>query len=302
MYHQPVLLHESVDGLRIRPDGTYVDVTYGGGGHAAEILKRLTSGRLFAFDQDQDAAKNVVDDPRLVFIPQNFRFMRNFLTLHGVMEVDGILADLGVSSFQFDVADKGFSTRFDGRLDMRMDQNNARDAREVVNQSTVEELTTILKKFGELDHARKIALAIDTARKSNEIETTFALITAVNHLLPKGRENKTLAQLFQALRIEVNQELVVLEEWLLQAIQCLAPGGRLVVISYHSLEDRLVKNIFRSGNAGGELKKDFFGNLLSPLKPVNRKVIVADDEETERNPRARSARLRIAEKHAGNGE
>ncbi|MBS4056718.1 MAG: 16S rRNA (cytosine(1402)-N(4))-methyltransferase RsmH [Bacteroidales bacterium] len=296
MYHKPVLLPESIEGLRILPDGLYVDATFGGGGHGTAIFSELTSGKLFAFDQDQDAAANIINDPRFIFIPQNFRYMRNFLMLEGVQEVDGIFADLGVSSHQFDVADKGFSTRLDGQLDMRMSQNNPLDARSIVNQYSPEELKRIFKRFGEIDNAWQMAEAIVARRTRQEITRTFELRDAVQHLLPRGKENKVLAQLFQALRIEVNQEITVLEEFLGQCVQCLKPGGRLVVISYHSLEDRLVKNFMRAGNAEGAIEKDFFGNLLSPLVPVSRKVIVPGEAEINNNSRARSARLRIAEK------
>jgi 16S rRNA (cytosine1402-N4)-methyltransferase len=296
MYHQPVLLRESVEALCIHPDGVYVDVTYGGGGHSAEILRNLDTGRLFAFDQDSDASAQVAADPRLTFIQGNFRFMRNFLLLHGISQVDGILADLGVSSHQFDVAEKGFSTRADGILDMRMDQNNPVDAAQVAGTYEVDELTRIFREFGELDHPHKFAQAIVESRQKSPIMTTFNLRDAVAHMLPRGRENKVLAQLFQAFRIEVNQELAVLDEWLQQCILCLRPEGKIAVISYHSLEDRLVKNYFKSGRADGIQEKDFFGNLLSPLMPVNRKVIMPSEEELQLNPRARSARLRIAQK------
>jgi 16S rRNA (cytosine1402-N4)-methyltransferase len=296
MYHQPVLLRESVEALCIQPDGVYVDVTYGGGGHSAEILRKLESGRLIAFDQDEDASAHIAEDPRLTFIPGNFRFMRNFLLLHGINQVDGILADLGVSSHQFDVAEKGFSTRSDGNLDMRMDQNNPIDAAQVAGTYEADELKRIFREYGELDHPAQFANAIVEGRQKSPILTTFNLRDAVAHLLPRGRENKILAQLFQAFRIEVNQELTVLDEWLQQCIQCIRPEGRIVVISYHSLEDRLVKNYFKSGRADGVQEKDFFGNLLSPLKPVNRKVIIPSDQEVQNNPRARSARMRIAEK------
>jgi 16S rRNA (cytosine1402-N4)-methyltransferase len=296
MYHQPVLLRESVEALHIQPDGIYVDVTYGGGGHSAEILKHLGTGRLFAFDQDEDAARQVTGDPRLVFIRNNFRFMRNFLLLHGIEQVDGIFADLGVSSFQFDEASKGFSTRLDGRLDMRMDQNSPIDAAHIAANYEAEELTRMFRVYGELDHPGQFASAIIDARRKGPLQTTFNLKDAVAHLLPKGRESKILAQLFQAFRIEVNQELSILDEWLQQCILCLRPGGRIAIISYHSLEDRLVKNYFKSGRADGVQEKDFFGNLLCPLKPLNRKVITPTEFEIERNPRARSARLRIAEK------
>ncbi|PKP54087.1 MAG: 16S rRNA (cytosine(1402)-N(4))-methyltransferase [Bacteroidetes bacterium HGW-Bacteroidetes-1] len=298
MYHNPVLLHESVEGLGIRADGVYVDVTYGGGGHSKAILKQLQTGRLYAFDQDQDAASNIMDDKRLTFIPQNFKYLKNFLLLHGEKQVDGILADLGVSSFQFDVAEKGFSTRFDGKLDMRMDQNNPIDASTIVNTYSETELKIIFEKYGELPKSYRMASTIVEARSKKAIQSTFELKEVVKRFLPFGKENKILAQLFQALRIEVNQEMQALEAFLEQSIDMLKPGGRLVVISYHSLEDRLVKNFIKSGNASGQIEKDFFGNNLSPFNQVNRKAIVPDEKEIAINGRARSAKLRIAEKKA----
>jgi 16S rRNA (cytosine1402-N4)-methyltransferase len=296
MYHLPVLLHESVEGLNIKPAGIYVDVTFGGGGHSAEILKQLGNGRLFGFDQDNDALANVPDDPRFTFIPQNFKYVKNFMMLHGISQVDGILADLGVSSHQFDVAAKGFSTRFDGALDMRMDQSNPVTASQIVNSYDENDLTRILAAYGELQQPRRMARVIIDARDKASIETTFQLRDAVASLLPRFKENKVLAQLFQALRIEVNQEMKVLEEFLSQCAGVLRPGGRLVVISYHSLEDRMVKNFMRSGLISGEVQKDFFGNDLSPYKLISRKAIMADDDEMNRNSRSRSARLRIAER------
>lgn len=296
MYHNPVLLHESVQGLNLRPNGTYVDVTFGGGGHSQLILSQLIDGHLFGFDQDQDAAKNSFDDPRFTFIPQNFKYLKNFLLLHQQNKVDGILADLGVSSYQFDVPEKGFSTRFDGLLDMRMDQNNPVSAADIVNSYSVEDLSKIFITYGELRNAYRMALSIVEARAIKPITTTTDLKQAVKKQLPFGKENKYLAQLFQALRIEVNQEMQALETLLQQACDVLRPGGRLVVISYHSLEDRMVKNFMKSGKLSGEAEKDFFGNNLSPFQLITRKAIVPDAAEIERNSRARSAHLRIAEK------
>jgi 16S rRNA (cytosine1402-N4)-methyltransferase len=296
MYHNPVLLHESVQGLNLRPNGTYVDVTFGGGGHSQLILSQLIDGHLFGFDQDQDAAKNSFDDPRFTFIPQNFKYLKNFLLLHQQNKVDGILADLGVSSYQFDVPEKGFSTRFDGLLDMRMDQNNPVSASDIVNSYSVEDLSKIFVTYGELRNAYRMALSIVEARAIKPITTTTDLKQAVKKQLPFGKENKYLAQLFQALRIEVNQEMQALETLLQQACDVLRPGGRLVVISYHSLEDRMVKNFMKSGKLSGEAEKDFFGNNLSPFQLITRKAIVPDAAEIERNSRARSAHLRIAEK------
>ncbi len=296
MYHTPVLLQPAIEGLNIRPNGVYVDVTYGGGGHAQAILDRLQNGRLIAFDQDADAASNLPNDDRLIFIPHNFRYMRNFLMLHQLPQVDGILADLGVSSYQFDKAEKGFSTRFDGPLDMRMDTSSDTTAAHIVNEFDEENLRGILQEYGELQHARKMAGRIIEARQERNLQTTFDLIAAVKPILPKGKENKILAQLFQALRIEVNQEMEALKAFLQQCHISLMLGGRLVVISYHSLEDRLVKHYMKSGNFVGQIEKDFFGNAITPYKLVSRKAIVADQHEINTNSRARSARLRIAER------
>lgn len=296
MYHDPVLLSESVDGLNINPEGVYVDVTFGGGGHSRAILERLKGGHLYAFDQDADAARNAFNDPRFTFIPQNFRYMKNFVQLYAGVKVDGILADLGVSSYQFDTPEKGFSTRFEGRLDMRMNQNAPVDAAGVVNTYEVEALAGVFSRYGELKNSMAIARDIELARSVQPIETTTDLKAAVASHLPKGAENKTLAQIFQALRIEVNKEMEVLEEFLTQCPDVLNPGGRLVVLSYHSLEDRLVKNFMRSGNAGGTVEKDFFGNQLTPYKLITHKPVVPSDEEIARNSRARSAKLRIAER------
>lgn len=296
MYHRSVLLNESVDGLAIRPDGIYVDATFGGGGHAAEILKRLTTGKLYAFDQDEDALKNKPDDPRLILINNNFRHIRNFLKLYRAVPVDGILADLGVSSHQIDTADRGFSTRYDSALDMRMDRRKNLTAREVVNTCSEEKLTAVFREYGELRNGARAASLIVRARKGNPIETTEDLKSVLMSCAEKGKENKFFAKVFQAIRIEVNQELEALKEFLTQGAEVLKPGGRMVIISYHSLEDSLVKNFFRAGNFEGDLQKDFYGNVIRILKPVTRKAVVADEVETEENTRARSARLRIAEK------
>ena len=296
MYHNPVLLSECIDGLNINPEGIYVDVTFGGGGHSRAILEKLKGGHLYAFDQDADAAKNAFEDERFTFIPQNFRYMKNFVQLYANTKVDGILADLGVSSYQFDTPEKGFSTRFEGRLDMRMNQNDPVDASNVVNTYEVEALASVFSRYGELKNAMAIARDIEMARDVQSIETTTDLKNAVEAHLPKGSENKVLAQIFQALRIEVNKEMEVLEAFLTQCADVLKPGGRLVVMSYHSLEDRLVKNFMKSGKADGEVEKDFFGNQLTPYKLITHKPIVPSDEEVARNSRARSAKLRIAEK------
>ncbi len=297
MYHIPVLLNESIDALNIKPDGVYVDVTFGGGGHSRRILECLDeNGHLYAFDQDEDAAKNVIDDSRFTFIQQNFRYMKNFLQLYCGGKVDGILADLGVSSYQFDTPEKGFSIRYNGRLDMRMNQNAAVDAANIVNTYDVASLASILSRYGELRNSMAIADAIIMSREIKPIETTDELKEAVSRFLPKGSENKVLAQIFQALRIEVNEEMKVLEIFLSQCAEVLNPGGRLVVLSYHSLEDRLVKNFMKTGNADGNLEKDFFGNQLTPYKLISSKPILPSDEEIQNNNRARSAKLRVAER------
>lgn len=296
-YHLPVLLNESIEGLNIKPDGTYVDVTFGGGGHSRAILQSLgDSGRLFAFDQDEDALRNAIDDPRFCLLHENFKYIKNFLRLNGVRHVDGILADLGVSSHQFDVAERGFSTRFDGELDLRMDQREALSAKQIVNEYSDTELAKIFRLYGELSLAPALAKAICNTRSNAPINTTFELKDAVKHLLPRNRENKFLAMIFQALRIEVNGELEALQLLLDQSAEVLNPGGRLVVISYHSLEDRLVKNHMRSGNCEGRIDKDFYGNVLSPWKLVSHKAITPTESELEDNNRSRSAKLRIAER------
>lgn len=295
-YHRSVLLNESIDALELKPGGTYVDATFGGGGHSKAILDRLEGGRLIAFDQDEEALANRIDDPRLVMVSNNFRFLRNFLRLHRALPVDGILADLGISSHQIDEPLRGFSTRFDGALDMRMDRRKGTTAREVVNRYGEEELATLFYTYGEIRNGRKLAARIAEARKAQPLETTGELVQVINTCAEKGKEYKYQAQVFQALRIEVNRELESLEEFLEQSANVLAPGGRLVVIAYHSLEDKLVKNFMRSGNMDGKQEKDFYGNLLAPLRPVTRKAIVPGETETESNNRARSAKLRVAEK------
>ena len=296
-YHTPVMLGEAIEGLAIRPELTYVDVTFGGGGHSRAIMERLgPAGRLYAFDQDEDARRNAIDDPRFTLIGENFRYLKNYLRLYGVRQVDGVLADLGVSSHQFDVAERGFSTRFDGELDLRMDRRGDTTARDLVNSLDEEGLARILKLYGELPNAKQMAKAMVRARSEKEIVTTGDLKEAVSRHLPRGMENKYLAMLFQALRIEVNGELEALREMLVQAAELLTVGGRLVVISYHSLEDRLVKNFMRSGNFEGVVEKDFYGNPLSPLRQLVSTAAAA--EEVAVNSRARSARLRVAEKLA----
>lgn len=291
-YHQPVLLKEAVDGLNIKPNGVYVDVTFGGGGHSKEILKRLDEGgRLIAFDQDPDAKANVLDDPRFTLIDQNFGNMKTWLRLAKVTLVDGILADLGVSSHQFDSDKRGFSIRFDAPLDMRMDQQGKLTAAKVVNEYSDEELARVLWQYGELKNVRAITRSIVHARP---VLTSAELKEALEKHLPRGREHKVLAQIFQALRIEVNRELEMIKAMLEQSSELLKQDGRLVVISYHSLEDRLVKDFIRSGNFDGESKKDFFGNLIRPLKPLSAKPVIPDEDEITRNNRARSAKMRIA--------
>lgn len=293
-YHSPVLLKESVDALNIKEDGVYVDVTFGGGGHSREILSRLgENGKLFAFDQDPDAWENTIDDDRFVLIQENFRYISRFLRFHGVKKVDGVLADLGVSSHQFDAAERGFSIRFDGELDMRMDQKAVLSAKEVVNTYEEANLADVLYLYGELRNSRALARTIVGARKDEEITTSFQLKEVLKKFLPKAKEHKILAQIFQALRIEVNQELEVLKEFLQQMPDLLNSEGRLSVISYHSLEDRLVKHFIRTGLFSGEPEKDFFGNIDVPLKKIG-KLIIPNNEEIKENNRARSAKLRIA--------
>ncbi len=296
-YHIPALLNESIDGLDIRPSGLYVDVTFGGGGHSREILRRLNQdGRLVAFDQDEDAIRNAIDDPRFLFVRSNFRFLKNFLRYHGIEEVDGILADLGVSSHHFDDAGRGFSFRFAGDLDMRMNRGAQKSAADILNEYPEEKIREVFAKYGELKNAHRIAASVVSYRQTRRFSTTDDLLAVLEPFAFKDREKKILAQAFQALRIEVNGEMEALTEMLSQALEVLKPGGRLSVISYHSLEDRLVKNFFKTGNFAGEIIKDFYGNWQTPFELVNRKVIVPVMEEQEENPRSRSAKLRMAEK------
>ncbi|TXK77100.1 16S rRNA (cytosine(1402)-N(4))-methyltransferase RsmH [Mesonia sp. K4-1] len=295
-YHNPVLLHETVEGLNIKPDGVYVDVTFGGGGHSREILKRLgENGRLLAFDQDQDAQENAIDDERFTLIPENFRFIKKFLRFEGYKKVDGILGDFGVSSHQFDVAERGFSTRYDAKLDMRMDQEGLLSAYEVINEYEEEALKKVFYEYGELKNAPKLAKVIVEAREEAPIKTGEELKELLLPLLFKGKEFKILAQIYQAIRIEVNQEIEVLKEFLKQTEQLLEKGGRISLISYHSLEDRLVKRYIRNGLFQGEAEKDFYGNISVPFKKVGG-LVKPSPEEIKQNNRARSARLRVGEK------
>ena len=295
MYHDPVLLHPSVEGLVTHPDGVYVDVTFGGGGHSSLILHMLgENGRLIAFDQDPDAAANVPQDPRFQFVPSNFGNLKKFLQYYNGCPADGILADLGVSSHQFDTPERGFSHRFEDALDMRMNSNRGLTAADVVNQYPVQALAHLFRQYGELANAGQIAARISAARSETPLRTTADLVNVLAPLLPRGKENKTLSQVFQALRIEVNDEMGALRSLLLQSAEVLKPGGRLAVISYHSLEDRLVKNFMKSGNFEGNVEKDFYGNPLVPFDLVTRKAVVPDEGEISANPRARSAKLRIA--------
>ena len=302
-YHVPVLLMPSVDGLNIRPNGTYVDVTFGGGGHSREILSRLgEGGRLLGFDQDEDAERNIVDDPHFTFVRSNFRYLHNFLRYHGIEQIDGLLADLGVSSHHFDDSERGFSFRFDGALDMRMNKRAGITAADIVNNYDEERLADLFYLYGELKNSRKLAAAIARARTGQRIETIGQFLEVIKPLFGREREKKELAKVFQALRIEVNQEMEALKEMLLAATEALRPGGRLVVITYHSLEDRMVKNLMKTGNVEGRAEKDFYGRMQTPFRPVNNKVITPDEDELQRNPRSRSAKLRIAEKIGTDGD
>jgi 16S rRNA (cytosine1402-N4)-methyltransferase len=296
MYHIPVLLNESIQGLNIHPDGIYVDVTFGGGGHSREILAKLTTGRLYAFDQDKDTVDNALQDDRFLLIQQNFRFLKNFLRVQNVEQVDGILADLGISSHQIDDPERGFSTRFEGNLDLRMNPEQGLNAQNIINEYSEQELARVFRDFGEIQNAGKLSRFITAQRVEKPIMTTAQLKTITIRCAPRGKENQYLAQVFQALRIEVNEELEALMEMLLQAAEILKTSGRLVVISYHSLEDRIIKNLIKSGNFQGQPDKDFYGNARLTFKAMTRKPIMPSPEEVVRNPRARSARLRIAEK------
>ena len=295
-YHNPVLLNECIQGLNIKPTGIYVDVTFGGGGHSKLILKNLIGGKLYAFDQDKNAQENALPEDGFKLINANFRHLKNFLRMEGVRKIDGLLADLGVSSHQFDIAERGFSIRFNGELDMRMNTSSPLSAKQVVNEYVQQDLANILFKYGELRNSRAIAREIVTAREIETIVTTNQLIDVVGHMVPEKNRNQFLARVFQAIRIEVNDEMKALEEMLLDAVDMLNVGGRLVIMSYHSLEDRMVKNLMKKGNIEGVLEKDFFGNPIKDLKEVTRKVMVATKEQITENSRARSAKLRIAEK------
>lgn len=296
LYHEPVLLEESIEGLNIRPGGTYVDVTYGGGGHSRRILEKLEGGRLIAFDQDEDAGLNLIDDERLIFVQHNFKYLRNFLKYYQIEKVDGILADLGVSSHDFDVAERGFSFRFEGKLDMRMNQSARLDAAAVINEYDETRLGEIFREYGEILNWRRLASTIAESRAGGKIDSINQFLKVIESCVPLKIEKKYLAQVFQALRIEVNNEIGVLTDFLESTQDILDSGSRLVVISYHSLEDRLVKNYMRSGRIDGKQEQDFYGNYNSPFKLVNRKIICPGEEEIKRNPRGRSAKLRIAEK------
>lgn len=296
-YHIPVLLRESIDGLDIKPDGVYVDVTFGGGGHSREILQRLgEKGHLYSFDQDEDAEENIPDDDRLTFVRSNFRYLRNWMRYYGVEQIDGLLADLGVSSHHFDDVTRGFSFRFDAPLDMRMNKRACMTAADILKNYDEEQLTDIFHIYGELKNARKIATSIVKARSEKVIVTTGDLMQVTEKLLQREREKKETAKLFQALRIEVNHEMDALKDMLNASEEVLREGGRLSVITYHSLEDRIVKNFMRAGNAEGKVQQDFFGHIKPPFRQVGSKVIVPDEKEQQRNPRSRSAKLRIAEK------
>lgn len=297
-YHVPVLLEACMEGMNIQPDGTYVDVTFGGGGHSKEILKRLSeAGHLYSFDQDADAEQNIPEnDNRFTFVRSNFRYLNNWMRYHEVEGIDALLADLGVSSHHFDAEERGFSFRFDAALDMRMNGRGGTTAADVLNRYQEEQLADVFYLYGELKNARRIAAAVVKARSQQPFERIQDLLDVVKPLMPRDREKKDLARVFQALRIEVNHEMSALKEMLEAALRNLKPGGRLVVLTYHSLEDRIVKNFMKAGNVEGKVEQDFFGNRKAPLKPLNNKVIVPDDEEQQRNPRSRSAKLRIAVK------
>lgn len=296
-YHKPVLLNESIDGLYIKPKGIYIDLTFGGGGHSLEVLNKLgKNGRLIVFDQDQDAAANVPDDKRITFVGANFRYLKHFLRYHAIDKVDGILADLGISSFQIDQPERGFSFKSETALDMRMDVRNRRSASQLLNEASRDELKQIFRSYGELGNAGALATAIVNTRQERKIESTGDLEVVLGRFIPKHKPSKFLARVYQALRIEVNREMEALGEMLKQTAGCLKEGGRLVIISYHSVEDRMVKNYMRSGNLEGEIEKDFYGNIRSPWTLVNRNVITPSEKEIEENNRARSAKLRIAQR------
>ena len=297
VYHIPVLLNESIEGMNLHADGIYADMTFGGGGHSKEILRQMGEDcHLYSFDQDEDAEKNIVDDKRFTFVRSNFRYLRNFMRYYGVEQLDGILADLGVSSHHFDDSERGFSFRFDGKLDMRMNKRAGMTAADIVNTYDEEKLADVFYLYGELKNSRKLAATIAKARQQKQITTIGEFLDIIKPLFGCERKKKELAKVFQALRIEVNHEMEALKEMLYEATDLLKPGGRLVVITYHSLEDRMVKNLIKAGNIEGKVEQDFYGNVQSPFRAVNNKVIVPTDEEINQNPRSRSAKLRIAEK------
>ncbi|OQX99701.1 MAG: 16S rRNA (cytosine(1402)-N(4))-methyltransferase [Bacteroidetes bacterium 4572_128] len=297
MYHLPVLLEESINALNINPEGIYIDLTFGGGGHSKLILKKLTKGKLIAFDKDKDAEKNILKNGNFIFINGNFMYLKNYLLYYGIKKVDGILGDLGVSSHHFNEKKRGFSFRFDGTLDMRMNTNSNLKAKDILNNYTENNLYKIFKNYGEIKNCKKLINLITTYRRDNEFNKIFDFLEAIKIAIPKNKENKYLAKVFQALRIEVNQEIKVLKKFLLQTPKILKKNGRLVIISYHSLEDRIVKKFFKSGNFDGKIEKDFFGNIINDLKIINRKVIIPSEKELKNNKRSRSAKLRIAEKN-----
>lgn len=297
VYHIPVLLNESIEGMNLKANGIYADMTFGGGGHSKEILRRMGEDcHLYSFDQDEDAEKNIINDKRFTFVRSNFRYLRNFMRYYGVEQLDGILADLGVSSHHFDDSERGFSFRFDGKLDMRMNKRAGMTAADIVNTYDEEKLADVFYIYGELKNSRKLAATIAKARQQKQITTIGEFLDIIKPLFGREREKKELAKVFQALRIEVNHEMEALKEMLYEATDLLKPGGRLVVITYHSLEDRMVKNLIKAGNIEGKVEQDFYGNVQSPFRAVNNKVIVPTDEEVNQNPRSRSAKLRIAEK------
>ena len=295
-YHSPVLLKECIEGLNINPDGIYIDVTFGGGGHSKEILKKLKRGRLFSFDRDSDVLENTPNDERFKLIQTNYRNIKRFLRLEGVRKVDGILADLGVSSHQFDVPERGFSFRFDSEIDMRMDSGSGKSAKDILNNYTESQLSDMFYKYGELRNSRKVAYLIIEYRLEREIFRTTDLIEILEGIVPEKKRNQFLSQVFQSIRIEVNDEIESLKQMLVDGVDLLNDGGRFVVVSYHSLEDRLVKNLFKRGSFSGDIEKDFFGNIINNMKEINRKVIIASSEEQKENNRSRSAKLRVAEK------
>ena len=295
-FHNPVLLNESIKGLNIKPNGVYVDATFGGGGHSKLILEHLDDGQLFAFDQDQVTQDNILSDNRFKLINTNFRYIKSFLRMEGIEKIDGLLADLGVSSYQFDNADRGFSIRFESELDMRMNTETIITAKEIINNYSEENLSKIFYEYGELRNSRQIAREILHTREVAPIITTIDLINSISHLSPLRKKNQFLARVFQSIRIEVNEEIASLKDMLKSAIELLNKTGRLVVLSYHSIEDRVIKNLFKKGNFEGDVEKDFYGNIIKPFKEINNKIIVASAEEIRSNPRSRSAKLRIAEK------